>query len=317
MASEPRRVASRRTFLRSLSVLAAGIRLSGATPHHVRLAVSGISSQSAFDVDRRAGIELGLQEGQRLATLIGGRLDVADEKDSAALDAVICNRCHMATGPFVPASLVRLAVEDAPDAGGPNCFQLAASFEQRLDTLAAFARARGIRHLRTTGSLSSKDAAVVRVLSARDVSLVTGEPVVRADGPEGVLRLGPTDEPGVPGPYPWLALPQLPLAWADEWHPALEKFGAGELNERFLRAVGRPMTPAAWLGWMAVKSIVEAAFRPGAGVLRTQLRTLRIDGHKGIPLSFDVHRRLEQPLYVSGRSRSTAEPPILLDGASR
>jgi hypothetical protein len=315
MASDDRRVASRRTFLRVLSVLAGGVRLSGTTSHHVRLAVSGISSQGPLDLDRRAGIELGLQEGRRLATLIGGGLDVADEKDPKAVDAVICKRCHVATRAPAPAALVRLTVEDVPEPGGPDCFQLASTFEQRLDTLAAFARTRGIRHLRTTGSYSSKDDAVVRVLSARDVSLVS-DPVARADGPEGVLRLGPTDDPGVAGPYPWLALPQLPLAWADEWHPALEKFGAGELNQRFLRAVGRPMTPAAWLGWMAVKCVVEAAFRPGAGVLRTQLRTLRIDGHKGIPLSFDVHRRLGQPLYVSGRPRSSAEPPVLLEGTS-
>lgn len=46
-----------------------------------------------------------------------------------------------------------------------------------------------------------------------------------------------------------------------DWHPEFRRYGAGELNERFERAYGTPMTPPAWHGWIAVKAIGEAALR--------------------------------------------------------
>ena len=75
------------------------------------------------------------------------------------------------------------------------------------------------------------------------------------------------------------------------WHPKLQKFGAGELNERFLRETGQPMDEAAWLGWLAVKIVAEAALRG------RDIGSVRIDGHKGVPLKFDASRTLIQPVY--------------------
>jgi len=75
------------------------------------------------------------------------------------------------------------------------------------------------------------------------------------------------------------------------WHPRLTRFGAGELNERFRRETGHAMDEAAWLGWIAVKIAAESALR------RRDLASVRVDGHKGVPLRFDANRNLVQPLY--------------------
>jgi hypothetical protein len=85
-----------------------------------------------------------------------------------------------------------------------------------------------------------------------------------------------------------------------EWHPALVKFGAAQLNERFARATGTGMTAEAWAGWIAMKALGEAALRAeAAGSLCGALTRQALDGHKGQPLRFDpVTRELNQPLYV-------------------
>jgi hypothetical protein len=89
-----------------------------------------------------------------------------------------------------------------------------------------------------------------------------------------------------------------PALEAAEWHPSLTKFGASELNDRFLRRTGKPMTPAAWRGWFAVKALAEAALR-SPDLDCDAFARVRIDGHKGRVLSFDpATRRLLQPIYI-------------------
>lgn len=75
------------------------------------------------------------------------------------------------------------------------------------------------------------------------------------------------------------------------WHHDLSRYGAGELNERFFRATGRRMDSDAWTAWLAMKIVVEAALRG------RDIGAIRIDGHKGVPLHFDEHRVLQQPVY--------------------
>jgi ABC transporter substrate binding protein (PQQ-dependent alcohol dehydrogenase system) len=45
------------------------------------------------------------------------------------------------------------------------------------------------------------------------------------------------------------------------WHPRLEQWGAAQLQSRFLRKAGRPMTSRDYAAWAAVRSIGEAAIR--------------------------------------------------------
>lgn len=89
----------------------------------------------------------------------------------------------------------------------------------------------------------------------------------------------------------------------EEWHASLRKFGALELNDRYIRAVGRPMTSQAWRGWFAVKALVETYLRdPENPDACSELASMTFDGHKGRPLAFDRDSRgLRQPLYVVRR----------------
>lgn len=79
---------------------------------------------------------------------------------------------------------------------------------------------------------------------------------------------------------------------AVEWHPELRKYGAEQLNARFLQRFGQPMDAAAWVSWMLVKIAVDAQLRSVA------LAEGRFDGHKGVPLAFGPDRHLIQPLCV-------------------
>ena len=84
-----------------------------------------------------------------------------------------------------------------------------------------------------------------------------------------------------------------------DWHSGLMKFGAEELNVRFRRRFGQPMDERSWHGWVAVKCAVELALRYPGGDPRARINDLRLDGHKGMMLSFDPRdRHLVQPVYV-------------------
>jgi hypothetical protein len=93
------------------------------------------------------------------------------------------------------------------------------------------------------------------------------------------------------------------------WDASLSKYGASELNERFDRTHATPMTGEAYLGWVAVKALVEAELkrRPGQDHCKT-LAALKFDGHKGRPLFFEpATRTLSQPLYVIKNGKVVGE----------
>jgi hypothetical protein len=83
-----------------------------------------------------------------------------------------------------------------------------------------------------------------------------------------------------------------PAARALEWHAALERYGAAQLNQRFEQRFGAPMDAAAWIGWMLVKIAVESALRS------MHIADGSYDGHKGAPLTFDDDGQLVQPLCI-------------------
>jgi len=92
------------------------------------------------------------------------------------------------------------------------------------------------------------------------------------------------------------------------WHPALERFGAAQLNERYRKRFGTNMDERAWASWLSIKVLLDAALRTGTSDHCTLERfflsaTGRFDGHKGVPLFFDPQtRELVQPLYAPRRS---------------
>jgi hypothetical protein len=94
-----------------------------------------------------------------------------------------------------------------------------------------------------------------------------------------------------------------------EWDSSLQKYGASELNDRYRARFGAPMPPDAWVGWVAVKAIAEAALRSGSGADGcSALQSVRFDGHKGTALSFDPRTGgLADPVYVVGRTNGETE----------
>jgi hypothetical protein len=94
-----------------------------------------------------------------------------------------------------------------------------------------------------------------------------------------------------------------------DWDSSLRKYGASELNERYRARFGAPMPEDAWVGWVAVKAIVEAALRNGAGAdACSALESVRFDGHEGAALSFDRETGgLADPVYVVRRTHRGTE----------
>lgn len=105
------------------------------------------------------------------------------------------------------------------------------------------------------------------------------------------------------------------------WHDSLERFGAGQLRDRFrardsLGVVGSQ----GWVGWFAVKVLWESTLRArttDAPALVSYLErpSTQFDGHKGRPLSFRTwDHQLRQPLYVVAPPGDIVEVPSAAPG---
>jgi hypothetical protein len=112
-----------------------------------------------------------------------------------------------------------------------------------------------------------------------------------------------------PAPRAFL-LSDCPVSDAIEWHPTLERFGAGQVNDRYRAATGRGMSAAAWRAWFAMKVLSETAMRardPARIAERLRNPATQFDGHKGTALRFDERGVLRQPLYRVTRDSSGVE----------
>jgi hypothetical protein len=98
-------------------------------------------------------------------------------------------------------------------------------------------------------------------------------------------------------------------ATAQAWDSSLSRFGADTLNKRFTAQFHRPMTPASWSAWFAVKVLWESALRKKSADAKSiaeylARETTQFDGHKGAALSFRPwDHQLRQPLYVVAGNR--------------
>jgi hypothetical protein len=114
-----------------------------------------------------------------------------------------------------------------------------------------------------------------------------------------------------------LAAPASSLSTAAMWDSHLERFGAQQLNERFVRTTRREMDDAAWLGWFAAKLALELSMRAPSRDVETLAHYARgargrFDGQKGRPLGFDPRTGiLLQPLY----DRSVRGTPSEIKGS--
>lgn len=106
------------------------------------------------------------------------------------------------------------------------------------------------------------------------------------------------------------------------WHPGLERFGAGQLNDRYRAYANAPMDGFAWAGWAAIKIASEAALRAQSGRAEKILAylespTSQFDGHKGWQLSFrSADHQLRQPVYIvvpASPARNARRRPAVVD----
>ncbi|HEX2166060.1 MAG TPA: cytochrome D1 domain-containing protein, partial [Longimicrobiales bacterium] len=110
------------------------------------------------------------------------------------------------------------------------------------------------------------------------------------------------------------------------WHGRLGRYGAAQLNRRFIETFGTFAGDDAWAAWMAMKIAWESAeqrqsARPSE--LREHLLggAAEFDGHKGRPLSFDsATHQLRQPLFDapagSAADAAVSDPrAVTVDGA--
>lgn len=100
------------------------------------------------------------------------------------------------------------------------------------------------------------------------------------------------------------------------WHRAWERHGAPQLNRRFFKATGRPMSGHDWAGWVAIKAVVEAVTRAPNASFSEQARGLLsgdvvIDGFKGPRLSFRPwDGQLRQPVFLAHPDGVAAVAPL-------
>ncbi|MBV9773595.1 MAG: ABC transporter substrate-binding protein [Gemmatimonadetes bacterium] len=213
---------------------------------------------------------------------------------------------------------VTLGVEEAARTG--------ALFGQRIElrTVAAGAAERLVRAERPTALIGGWDPASARALGA--LADAAGVLFLNAGSPADALR-GAECRRNVFHVEASDAMYRDALAGdaggatrAVLWHPALERFGAAQLNDRFRARFHTAMDGPAWAGWMAVKLLWEASLRARttdpAGVRAWLEREgTQLDGHKGWPLSFRAwDHQLRQPLYrvapaAGGGTRLVGEVP--------
>jgi hypothetical protein len=177
-------------------------------------------------------------------------------------------------------------------------------------------------------------AGAVAFLSAGGVTAIVGDleraplPAWERNGPLVLSIARRSTAPGNSARRFFFLLPGIDLPRAGEvqqtqsaadgtvmaWHPTLERFGAGEINQRFRARFGVGMDEHAWAGWMAMKILIEAALRTGSADARALESFLssaagRFDGHKGVPVYFDIAtRELVQPVF----SVRQGEEPVML-----
>lgn len=104
---------------------------------------------------------------------------------------------------------------------------------------------------------------------------------------------------------------------ATEWHWALERYGAPQVNSRFEdMSGGRRMAGQDWAAWIAVRAIATALTRSGGSSqeeVEAYLRGPRfgVDGSKGVRLSFrSWNGQLRMPMLLATHNSIIAVPPL-------
>lgn len=103
-----------------------------------------------------------------------------------------------------------------------------------------------------------------------------------------------------------------------EWHWALERYGAPQVNSRFedMAEDGRRMSWQDWSTWVAARAVLTAYAKsrePGPEGVEAFLRSdnLRLDGSKGVPMSFrSWNGQLRMPILLATENAIIDIAPI-------
>jgi len=93
---------------------------------------------------------------------------------------------------------------------------------------------------------------------------------------------------------------------ASGWSQVNEQWGATQLQQRFRKSAGRPMTPVDYAAWLAVRALGEAATRAATtdpDALAAYLRgpDFLVAGFKGQGQSFRAwDGQMRQPILIAG-----------------
>jgi ABC transporter substrate binding protein (PQQ-dependent alcohol dehydrogenase system) len=104
----------------------------------------------------------------------------------------------------------------------------------------------------------------------------------------------------------------VPLAWHIYW----ERHGAPQLNRRFARRNGHPMTDEDWATWAAVRSVAEALVKNRKSPKRLLAdalldSNLTLELYKGFPGSFRPwSRQLRQPILLGTTNAVVGLAPV-------
>ncbi len=100
------------------------------------------------------------------------------------------------------------------------------------------------------------------------------------------------------------------------WDATAEDWGAIQLQNRFRKLAGRPMTSVDYAAWLAVRAIGEAASRARSGDADAIAASLRAEdftvaGFKGRKLSFRPwDGQMRQPIFLSAANGVVAVAPV-------
>ncbi|MGR2739438.1 ABC transporter substrate-binding protein [Billgrantia sp. Q4P2] len=103
---------------------------------------------------------------------------------------------------------------------------------------------------------------------------------------------------------------------ADAWHPAVEAWGATQLQNRFQKQAERHMTGTDYAAWAAIRAVGEAVTRTESADMQTLRDYLlgnrfELAAFKGRPLSFrDWNGQLRQPVPLAHPNGLVAMAPF-------
>lgn len=345
-ALEPQRP-SRRAFIGTAGAIllwTTSARAQGPGVPVIARLEGGTGSDDAAD-----GFAMGFEEVERAAALLErdvAQFVVEPDADAGATLGRTGDRRMVALITGASGARAREAAETVAAGGGlvfcgsellvPSAASFMPPDDSLADTIARWAAHRGLSSWHVLAGTSAADerlAGEVRRAAGRHAARIVAEDelpaaasgtltlpapaagadvVIVAAASRGASRIAAARGTAVPIAFcvPGVLRPDgVSSAHAELWHGSLFRYGATQLNDRFSRAFGRPMTSPAWAHWLSVKAAWEATIRGAAGTPGPDpaaLAKLAIDGQKGAALRFRPGGRLAQPIYLVER-RTNAE----------